>query len=85
MQNVLIFLTSIRMAPKIFGNVAVAQLPFEPPGFLQKLTHRGLSEGDPRECSSVSFSNNSLLSVMVVITSSNRKPNVAFCLFVIKS
>lgn len=52
-QTLVVMMLSFRMVSKIFGNVPVARLPFEPPPFLQKLTHRGISGADPRECSSV--------------------------------
>ena len=39
---------------RLFSDLGpAAQLPFEPPAFLQKLTHRGLTGADARECSAV--------------------------------
>ncbi|KAK2078650.1 hypothetical protein QBZ16_003490 [Prototheca wickerhamii] len=51
--TLVVMMLSFRMVSKIFGSVPVARLPFEPPPFLQKLTHRGISGADPRECSSL--------------------------------
>ena len=45
---------SWRIIPRLFGDVAVVRLPFEPPALLQKATHRGLVGADPREGSAVS-------------------------------
>jgi hypothetical protein len=42
---------SMRIVPALFGNVAIAQLPFRPPGFLLKATQRGLQGADPRAAS----------------------------------
>jgi len=35
---------SIKAVPKIFGNEPAGTLPFEPPGFMQKITQRGLTD-----------------------------------------
>ena len=41
---------------RTFGGLGpVVALPFEPPAFLQKITHRGLTGADPREGSAVSW------------------------------
>lgn len=45
---------SFRLVSQLFGDAPAATLPFHPPPFLQKLTHRGLTDADPRQCSAVS-------------------------------
>ena len=35
---------SIKAVPKIFGNEPAGTLPFQPPGFMQKITQRGLTD-----------------------------------------
>ncbi|KAL4443728.1 hypothetical protein ABPG75_011465 [Micractinium tetrahymenae] len=43
-----------KLLGRLFGSIGpVGRLPFEPPPFLQKVTHRGLSGADPRDCSAV--------------------------------
>ena len=44
-----------RILPGLYGGVVVVRLPFQPPGFFLKATHRGLEGADPREGSAVSF------------------------------
>lgn len=43
-----------KLLGRLFGSIGpVGRLPFEPPPFLQKVTHRGLTGADPRDCSAV--------------------------------
>lgn len=44
---------SLRIVPRIFGENPVARLPFEPPNFMLKATHRGIQGADPRDCSAL--------------------------------
>lgn len=53
MQTMIAMIISLRIVPRIFGNEPVARLPFHPPGFMQKATHRGLEGSDPRDCSAL--------------------------------
>ena len=54
LQAMISMILSWRIIPRLFGDVAVVRLPFEPPALLQKATHRGLVGADPREGSAVS-------------------------------
>lgn len=48
-------LVTFKLMNRLFGEVGpAARLPFEPPPFLQRVTHRGLTGADPRDCSAVS-------------------------------
>jgi hypothetical protein len=48
------FVTYKLMMRLFSGMGPVGRLPFEPPPFLQKVTRRGLEDGDARDCSAVS-------------------------------
>lgn len=51
------FVTGVTMAAilgilsTVFEGKVVAYLPFEPPGFIQAVSHRNLLGNDPRDCS----------------------------------
>lgn len=54
LQMMACMFVTYKLLGRLFGSVGpVGRLPFEPPPFLQKVTHRGLSGADPRECSAV--------------------------------
>jgi hypothetical protein len=42
-----------RFLPRMYGGVVVVRLPFHPPNFMLKATHRGLEGADPREGSAL--------------------------------
>ncbi len=52
-QGMVFMILGWRLVPKYFGGIAVALLPFEPPAFFQKATHRGLTDAGPREASAI--------------------------------
>ena len=54
LQAMVAMLITFRVVSKLFSGVPVARLPFHPPPFLQKVTHRGLVGAEPLECSAVS-------------------------------
>ncbi|KAL6766574.1 hypothetical protein ACKKBG_A36585 [Auxenochlorella protothecoides x Auxenochlorella symbiontica] len=51
--TVAVVMLSFRLVSQLFGDAPAATLPFHPPPFLQKLTHRGLTDADPRQCSAM--------------------------------
>lgn len=51
-----------------FDGIPVAKLPFEPPQFMRRLSHRNLQGDDFSECSVVSARSHYLLSVGTFIT-----------------
>ena len=54
-QAMIALVLTWRFIPKLFGGIVVLRLPFEPPGFFQKATHRGLEGADVRDASAVGF------------------------------
>jgi hypothetical protein len=44
---------SFKIVPMLFGTDSIGQLPFEPPGFLRKITQRGIENGGVRDFSPV--------------------------------
>jgi len=44
---------SFKVVPLLFGTDSIGQLPFEPPGFLRKITQRGIENGGTRDFSPV--------------------------------
>ncbi|KAJ4972597.1 hypothetical protein NE237_005771 [Protea cynaroides] len=45
----------------LFEGKAVAKLPFSPAGFVQKMSHRGISGNDPTDCSMAFLSKDQLI------------------------
>lgn len=46
-----IMVMSFKIVPMLFGTNSIGQLPFEPPGFLRKITQRGIENGGVRDFS----------------------------------
>lgn len=54
LQMMFCMFATYKIMMRLFSTLGpVGRLPFEPPPFLQKVTHRGLESADARDCSAV--------------------------------